>query len=469
MPPPSLPDVAKLHQPKQEGTRRSRDWRAAAVIAVVALVPRLVIAAATPAAGQIYDMAEYWGRANFIWEHGRIYPDSGRMPAYPTVLAFAFAFADGPSLFAARVLNAFGGTAAAVLTFFLARRSIHLRAAILAGLIVALYPSFVVYTAFIATETLVTVPLLACLIACTYRSRRAACIAALCAAVATLVRPAGVALLPTVLFTFLRSEPDRRFDLSRPVLAAAVFVLAMSPWWTHNIGLHGRFVPFDMSGGFTIAAGNHAGASGTYRWREAGPMLASYVPGMDVWTLAGSERAIQMAMRFIREHPGTFVRLIPAKLAALFALEGREHAFVYSMGYFGPRSTTTIKAWALALWISFPLLACAALAGLAVKNGISSRVLIPSLLFAVMTMLMHVLSFGDPRYHLPLVPLLAVMVTGLFRAANGFSRARASIAAAIVALLMTAWYSQLATYSSTLHRLSQPDGWHSHLSYDDLL
>jgi 4-amino-4-deoxy-L-arabinose transferase-like glycosyltransferase len=451
-------------------------WRSdtviAAGIAFAALVPRLALAAATPPSTPIYDMADYWERAVYIAEHGRIYPDSFRMPAYPAALAAAFALGAGPSLAAARVLNAAAGAAAAVLTYVFARRTASKRAAAFAGAAVALYPSFVIYTAFIATEAVVTVPLLGCLIACTYRSGRAACVAGLCAALAALIRPAGVALVPVALLSFARTELGsgaRRPDVLRPLLVVVAFVLAMTPWWVHNSHLHGRFVPFDMSGGLTIAIGNHPSASGTYRWREAGPMLARYVPGLNIWTPAGSDRAIEMAVRFMRENPGTFVRLIPAKLAALFALEGREHAYLYSWGYFGPRSPTTLQLWAAAILVSFPLLVCVSLAGFAVRGGISPGVLLPSVLFIVSTLLMHVISFGDARYHLPMVPVLAVMATGVARVANGLSRARLIAVVLTLILLAVAWSAQLRTYSSTLFKIVQPSGWNSQLSYDDLL
>jgi 4-amino-4-deoxy-L-arabinose transferase-like glycosyltransferase len=451
-------------------------WRAeliaAGAIGVITLLPRLVLAVTAPAVIPVYDMADYWNRAIYIAEHAALYPNSYRMPGYPAALALAFAFSAGPSLLAVRVFNAVAGTAAAVLTYWLARRTASRRASLAAALAVALYPSFLIYTTFIASEVVVTVPLVAALIASTYRSHRAAIVAGLCAALTALVRPAGIALLPAVFFSFVRTarlNSTRRSPLLGPGLVVAAFLLTMTPWWLHNARLHGRFVPLDTSGGMNFAVGNNPFAGGTYRWREFEQVLVRDLPGTDIFSLSGSDRATAMAFRYMRDHPDASVRLLPAKLAALFALEGREHAFFYSFGFLGQRTRATVWIWAIAIMVSFPLLIAAALAGLVVRGGISPAVLMPSLIFLSLTLAMHTLTFGDPRYHLPMVPVLAVLATGMARWRNGISPLRLALAAVALVLLAIAWGTHLATYWTALVRLAAPDGWRSQLAYDDLL
>jgi 4-amino-4-deoxy-L-arabinose transferase-like glycosyltransferase len=451
-----------------------RDLVAALAVGAIALVPRLLIVSATPLATPIFDMAEYWNRAVFILEHGELYENSTRMPAYPLVLALVLRlFQVGPSLEAARLFNALAGAAAAMLTYWLARRTANTRAALFAALAVALYPSLVIYTTFTATEAVVTVPLLGALIAATYGSYRAAVIAGMCAALSALVRPAGIAILLPVLVgvTSTSRESGRWVPAGlRSALVVVAFAFVMLPWWLHNARLHGRFVPLDTSGGINMAIGNNPHASGTYRWREARHLYAMNLVPVEVATPASSDAAAAVAFRHIREHPGEFVRLVPRKLAALFALEGREHAYLYSLGFFGPRRAATLWMWSIALTSSFPLLLAAAVGGLAVRRGISPQVLVPALVFIAAIAMLHVMSFGDPRYHLPIVPVLAVLATGLARAvANGVSPSRLASGVVIVALLATAWSAQLSTYRAALGKLTAPTGWNSQLSYDDLL
>ncbi len=453
-------------------TPRRAELIAVGVIALIALVPRLVLAVTAPPVTPVYDMADYWNRAVYIAGHVSLYPNSYRMPGYPAVLALAFVLNAGPSLLTVRVFNAVAGSAAAVLTYWLARRTATRRASLAAALAVALYPSFLIYTTFIATEVVVTVPLVGALIASTYRSHRAAIVAGLCAALTTLVRPAGIALLPTVFLSFVptaRPNSTRRSALLAPGLVIAAFLLMMTPWWLHNARLHGRFVPLDTSGGMNFAVGNNPFAGGTYRWREFEQVLVRDLPGTDIFSLSGSDRATAMAFRYMRDHPAASVRLLPAKLAALFALEGREHAFFYSFGFLGQRAPATVWIWAIAIMVGFPLLIAAALAGLVVRGGISPAVLMPSLIFLSLTLAMHTLTFGDPRYHLPMVPVLAVLATGMARWRNGVSPLRLALAGAALALLAIAWWTQFALYWSVLVKLAAPGGWVSQLAYDDLL
>jgi 4-amino-4-deoxy-L-arabinose transferase-like glycosyltransferase len=451
-------------------------WRgellAAFAIGVIALLPRLAILSATPPAPPVHDLAEYWDRTVFMIEHGRLYENSTRMPGYPLALALVLSvFRSGASLEAARLFNAAAGAAAAMLTYWLARRTAGRRASVVAALAVALYPSLVIYTTFTATEAVVTVPLLAALIAATYSSPRAAVSVGVFAALAALVRPASMAILPAVVVAVAQTATPAwpwRAAALRVALLISAFGLTMLPWWAHNARLHGRFVPLDASAGINMAIGNNPHASGTYRWREARHLYAQNLQPVEVATPAGSDQAAAVAIRYMREHPGEFVRRIPPKVAALFALEGREHAYLYSLGFFGPRAEATLRMWAYAVVFSFPPLLTAALGGLAVRRGVSHHVLVPALLFIAATVAMHAISFGDPRYHLPLVPVLAVLATGLGKLANGFSPVRTATALVILALLASAWWAQFATYSTALPKLVAPGGWNSQIAYDDL-
>ena len=150
--------------------RGRASWRgdvvAALVIGAIAFLPRLLVLTTTPVATPLYDLAEYWDRTVFIIENGRLYENSTRMPGYPVALAIVLTlFGAGPSLAAARIFNAIAGAVAAVLTYWLARRSAGRAASTIAACVMALYPSFLIYTAFTATEAVVTVPHMGALVA----------------------------------------------------------------------------------------------------------------------------------------------------------------------------------------------------------------------------------------------------------------------------------------------------------------
>ncbi|MBL8137368.1 MAG: hypothetical protein JNL48_12155 [Acidobacteria bacterium] len=63
-------------------------------------------------------------------------------------------------------------------------------------------------------------------------------------------------------------------------------------------------------------------------------------------------------------HPVAWLRLAGAKVGWLLGLEGREHAWVYSVGYFDERRPLTVTLWGVLLMASLPLLVGGAASGL---------------------------------------------------------------------------------------------------------
>ena len=66
-----------------------------------------------------------------------------------------------------------------------------------------------------------------------------------------------------------------------------------------------------------------------------------------------------------------------------------------------------------------------------------------------------------------MVPVLAVLATGLARVANGVSPVRLALALLILALLVAPWRAQSLMYLNALPKLTAPGGWNSQIPYDD--
>lgn len=442
-----------------------------AIVAVAALVARAWVASVTPSTPLFLDMAEYWERGVYLWQLGALYPDSWRMPGLPAALAAAFAVTGGPSVEAARWVNVLAGTATAALTYALARRTAAPRAAGAAGLAVALYPALLTYVPLIATETLVTTPLMGALLAATYRSPRGYATAGFLTAIAALVRPPAVVLLPAVMVAALAptapTAPLRR-RASLAALAVAAFAVTMAPWWLHTAHRHGYVVPFDTTGGSNLLIGNGPGSTGHLESRlfipisqdpEAGPAAS---PERDSYYR-------RMAIDYMLAHPWRTLSLLPAKFSGLFALEGREQAYLYSVGVFGELDAPWLRAWGLAIVMSLPPLLVLAALGASVRNGVVSSVAIPVLALLASATAFHLITLGDPRYHLPLVPVLAVLATGLACPDRRLSRVRLAAALVVLALLIPAWRTQWRTYLDAIEQLAQPGGSTRALDYDALL
>ncbi len=135
-----------------------RDLVVGAAVTVLAGLVRVAFIASTPASAPLSDMAEYRERALYLFQHGQLYPDSWRMPGLPVALSAAFIAVGHASLEAARGLNVLAGMLAAALTYGLARRSAPSGWAAGAAAVVAVYPSLIVYSNLVATESLAIVP-----------------------------------------------------------------------------------------------------------------------------------------------------------------------------------------------------------------------------------------------------------------------------------------------------------------------
>ena len=122
------------------------------LIVVVAFLVRLAWVLFSPAL-PVSDFETFHGLAMRM-------ADAFRPPGYPTFLAVIY-WVTNKSLLAAKLANAILATITCWLTYSLARRVFNERVALTAALIVAFFPSQILYTSLLATENLFTPLLLA--------------------------------------------------------------------------------------------------------------------------------------------------------------------------------------------------------------------------------------------------------------------------------------------------------------------
>ena len=141
----------------------SADRRADAVVVVVigliALAARIAVIAAAPVSPPVSDMLDYWERAVYIAEHGQPLPeqlaDARLSNGACCRLRGHIGSIAGPGALVQCGAGRCGGTPDLLAGTTQPRRA----AAMGAGLVVAIYPSFLIYSTFVATEAVVTVPL----------------------------------------------------------------------------------------------------------------------------------------------------------------------------------------------------------------------------------------------------------------------------------------------------------------------
>ncbi len=252
---------------KIENRKTRRLWLLLAVMGL-ALGLRLVFAAqwlATP-----FGAAPYLDAAAYDAVAQKILGGAGlgerafyQSPLYSCFLALIYGAA-GRSLAAVAIINAFMGAATCGLLAHAAARLFGLRAALLTGLLAALYSPFIFYTGPVMKETLALLLLAlflgAMLSALESNKVTAGLLSGIWLGLAILARGNAALLLPV--FPVLALVKWRGVAVKTCALYALGTLLVILPVTLHNYGASRDFVPVNYSGGFNFYIGNRAGANG---------------------------------------------------------------------------------------------------------------------------------------------------------------------------------------------------------------
>jgi len=330
-----------------------------------------------------------------------------RAPGYPFFLAGVYGASGLTHRFAAaRLIQALMGASLAPLTALLALRlGLVRRTALLAGGIVALYPILIFYPLALASENLFILLLLAgtlLLLDAIERERIATTVGAgLLLGLATLTRSTLIAFLPLGALALWRSgaSPAPRGRSAGPrkaIVFSLVACLAIVPWAVRNSLVLGRPAFIENSLGYNLFVSYHPRGNGGFSFNVAGiPLRILEDDPRDRW-------AMEQAAGFIRADPVRAALLVPRRLVYFWGLEDREMLFFHSSGIFGAIPQPWLGLAYLLLVAPLVLTALAAPFGFALTPRHRGLMLG---LFAV-GMLPHLLILAEPRFHLPLVPLL---------------------------------------------------------------
>jgi 4-amino-4-deoxy-L-arabinose transferase-like glycosyltransferase len=385
----------------------------------------------------------------WLWPDGAVTYAAHYPVGYPAMLALAYA-AFGASAAVAMTVNAWLGAAAA----YGAHRIVDGEGVarwrpLAAGLIVALHPALVPYTAAVMTDG-VTPALLVVAAAIASRGRSASrawpWLAGLGVAmgVATLVRPQSLLLAPVLGALAVPIGLSAKTRLARAAVVTVLALACVAPWTARNCARMDRCALVSVNGGWNLLIGAQT-RSGAWEEMNVPPEC------LTVWDEAGKDACFERAARRdIAAAPFAWMARAPAKLAvtldyfgaapwylhasnakafddaaklrlaevetvacrllllgALFAvarMAGPRGLARWLVGAGGAVAAVTVHGWVgyVALGVAALLLGRRALAR-------APMVVPATVAVVVMTALVHAAFFGAGRYGMAVAPFVAAL------------------------------------------------------------
>lgn len=251
------------------------------------------------------------------------------------------------------------------------------------------------------------------------------------------------------------------------LLAALALAVTIAPWVIRNSLLHGKLTGIETSMGYNLYLGYHPQGNGSFVF---GPSL-DLLPILD--DAQRDEIGTQKAIDFIKAQPERFIPLAINRLGFFFGLEKRVLMYFYGNDLIGFIPLPLLLTISAILLLPFVFISIFASLGLTLLRWKPEHILLGLLFFGYITP--HVFILSEDRFHLALVPYIAILAAHIW--ANGFdalpARWRESQAGKIltilsivcVILLLTNWGVELARDWDKIAQLLGPNGNQSYFPY----
>lgn len=406
-------------------SRRTRRLVLALIVGVAVLVRlgAVLLFDVNPRLRWAYDMTWYDGVARRLlrgWGYVGLdfAPTAAWPPGYPLLLAGLYA-TFGSSLLVAKLANVVLGAGTVLLAHGIACELRRPLVGLVAAAILAVFPGYVLFAPLILSETLfVFLTCVALWLFLRWHARGRAGTASwlglgMLLGAASLVRGVGFFLLPAFASTRLAEGASVRSTALLTLSAAAGIALVLIPWMVRNQLQLGYPVMIASNGAVSlyignspIATGEHTVASNPHLHARFGRWRRLPNPRREAET---ARDQTQSALAWMASHPHRVVALIPAKVYHMFR---NDRAAIGWMGdAFATRFRVAVQRKIVAVVDGY-YLAVLALALLGARHfrprDGAGAVAVP-LTVVWVTLLHAVFFFGSNRFHVPLLPLLAVM------------------------------------------------------------
>jgi len=332
-----------------------------------------------------------------------------RVPLYPLFLALIYRTC-GHSLGAVGVFQIFLIALTALIGYLAARLIFKGKFAFVSLLLIGLYPPLIVFSTRIMSEVLNTFLLLVsilCLVMLVHRRSIAlAFVSGLFIGITTLCK-ATTALFPFFVFLFLiliyRSKKQALYHGLILILAAGI---AISPWTIRNYLQFKSFIPVQLgiSPGFWVGTDVSKGG----RWRGEGKMLHHKLSReLREDHLYVEKFYLSKAIENVKENPAGYLTLLVKKAGGFWRRPSVGGVEKFGLKKILIRGSNYLLHY---LAIVFGIIGLI----LVVKRKI--LLAYPLILIIFYYTLMHALLFAEPRYHIPVLPMVIILATyGFYR------------------------------------------------------
>ncbi|MBF0557620.1 MAG: glycosyltransferase family 39 protein [Nitrospirae bacterium] len=336
-------------------------------------------------------------------------PTGDQLPFYPLVLAAAYYLSSAPlSFWLIKLLQAFLSALTCIIIYLSALRLFNRRAALIAGVITAFYPLFILNAAKMIPETFLTfwlsLSLLSLLLLRDGPSLRNQLVSGLLIGITLLNSNIVVPAIPFLGIWLLWLPGGWKEKVMRTLLVIGTAFLIVSPWAIRNQVVFKEFTPLKTTMGLNFWLGNNPRATGTFFLPSSEPM-ESVLPNSFYEDFAISEtkqdkKLNAEAMAYVKGNPSHFASLFFKKF--------------YYFVWFPPDNIVSKEARLYKKLFKFPygliLASCVAGAVLFMRRNVRDAFLVGSVICSI-AILYSIFVVGHIRYRMPVEPFIILFAS----------------------------------------------------------
>jgi 4-amino-4-deoxy-L-arabinose transferase-like glycosyltransferase len=319
------------------------------------------------------------------------------------------------SIFSIKMMNGVFGAITALLLYLLARRLFDRRTGVVAGALLAVFPSQVYYTGTVLSEPLFTLMWIGALTVLLWKPWDRDGMpwyqlfgAGLLLGYATMTRGVTLAFPAVLLVVWLFQLHSKRRALVQALIVWAGLAVLVVPWSVRNTLAFGEITGPSTNLGDDLCIGNYLGAQGAFTLQgKCFAHDAGKTPQQV--ELDRNKEGVRIALRDVASHPFRMPKLIAQKAYWLLYKDddGIWAAESYGNDYFIPNFRREVLAFAAnAVYYATGLIVLAGILVFALAKDVRRLMVVLALLYMLAIPLVF---FGDPRFHFPAIPL-AVLI-----------------------------------------------------------